>query len=359
MSRMIKPSSEKSVASFSVELDPDGKTFAASPDETILDAALRHGLNLPHSCRGGSCLSCKARVLEGTINYPHDRLPPALDADEAAAGEALLCQAHAGSDVRIRVREVLPASEVRIRRLPCRVVAIEQPADDVRVLHLQLPKVEPFEYRAGQYLDVVLRDGRRRSFSIANPPDAGTPLELHVRHVPGGEFTQWVFESLKLKGLLRIEGPLGGFFLRESAGRPEIFVAGGTGFAPLKAMLLEARSSQRPEQIHLYWGVRHRADLYAADWVSELVSDWPQLSFVPVLSEPAPDDAWSGRVGWVHEAVLEDFPELSGYEVYASGPPPMIEAIQTRFGAAGLDARQLHFDSFEYAPDTLARIGGD
>jgi len=331
-----------------ITLKPGGQVFEADDQEPILTAALRHGINLPHSCRGGSCLSCRARVVTGEIGYRHG-LPPALGADEAAAGWTLLCQARARSDVTVEAAAMEIPGNVRIRRLPCRVQEMRQLGKDVMALFLKLPGFEPFEFLAGQYVDILLADGRRRSFSMANPPHDADALELHVRRVEGGEFTSYVFEKLKEKALLRIEGPLGQFYWREDSVRPAIMVAGGTGYAPVKSMLRHDYRRGEERQIHLYWGARDVAGIYDTEPYEH--EDWRGFRFTPVLSEPASGGPWPGRTGLVHRAVLEDRTDLSGFDVYMAGPPVMIEAGRRDFAVAGLPPDRLFFDSFDYAAD--------
>ena len=333
--------------SHTVRLEPSGQTFTGEPGETILAAALRQGHPLPYSCRNGSCGACKGRVLAGEIDYGvyEDK---ALSAAERAAGKALFCQAVPRGDVTIEAREVAAAKDIVIKTLPCRVVKMERVAHDVMLLSLKLPQTEVFKFLAGQYIDILLRNGQRRSFSLANAPQQTEALQLHVRHVPGGEFTGHVFTAMKEKDLLRLRGPLGMFFLRESE-QPAIHVAGGTGFAPMKSLVENAiaRGAKRP--LHLYWGARARRDLYLHDLAVSWARAHPFIRYTPVLSEPQPEDAWTGRVGWVHEAVLADYSGFSDSEVYASGPPPMIEAIRASFLARGLSEDRLYYDSFEFA----------
>jgi CDP-4-dehydro-6-deoxyglucose reductase len=336
-----------------VVLEPSGEHFETAAAETVLDAALRHGLNLPHSCRGGSCLSCRARVLSGSVDYPRG-LPPALSEEDRAAGYALLCQAHAASDLTVAVRPVEIPENVRIRRLPCRVQSIEPLPHDVVALRLKLPGFEPFEFLPGQYIDILLSQGRRRSFSMANPPHDSGVLELHVRRVPDGAFTARVFERLKVRELRRLEGPLGQFYLREDSPRPLVLVAGGTGFAPVKSILrhLFERAGDPPRPAHLYWGVRAGRDLYDLEQIERWAAEQPGFRFTPVLSEPATADPADLRRGLVHEAVLADHDQLDRYDVYVCGPPPLIEAARHDFAAAALPTGQLFFDSFEFAsPD--------
>ncbi|MDH4030393.1 MAG: CDP-6-deoxy-delta-3,4-glucoseen reductase [Chromatiales bacterium] len=334
---------------YKINLQPSDESFAADPGESVLEAALRHGLNLPHSCRGGSCLSCRARILAGRVEYPRG-FPAALTEAEASEGFALLCQARALTDLQVEARPLEVPGNVRIRRLPCRVQRLERLSEDVMGLYLKLPGFEPFEYLAGQYVDILLADGRRRSFSIANPPFDSELLELHVRRVTGGHFTEHVFEKMKERALLRLEGPLGQFYLRDDQQRPLLMMAGGTGYAPIKAILRQAFQDGFASPIHFYWGARAACDLYDRQTVEAWTSE--RFAFVPVLSEPQAEDVWAGRTGWVHRAVLADFPDLSGLDVYAAGPPAMIEAAREEFLAAGLPKERLFFDSFDYAADS-------
>ena len=340
-----------------ITLVPTGQSFVAEADEPVLAAALRAGLNLPHSCKGGHCASCRARVLEGEYEYPRGR-PPGITDEEARAGFALLCQARALTDLALETREVRPAPEVELKSLPCRIERMDRVADDVMAVFLRLPAVEEFNYRPGQYLDVMLSEGRRRSFSIASAPGDGRLIELHVRRASKSGFTGQLFDTMHSGTLLRIEGPLGQFWFRSESPRPPLFVGGGTGFAPLRAMLrqLIAAGDRRP--VTLYWGGRGVPDLYEHAWLQDLQQRRPGFDYRPVLSGPPADDAtpWTGRRGFVHAAVLADHPDLAGFDVYASGPPAMIEAIREEFPRHGLPREQLFFDSFDYAPDTLAKL---
>jgi CDP-4-dehydro-6-deoxyglucose reductase len=331
-----------------VRLHPGGERFEVLDDEPVLAAGLRAGLHLPHSCRGGSCGACEARVLAGEVCYPNG-LPPGLTEAEAAGGRALLCQARARCDLELEARALAVPEEVRIRRLPCRVETREHLSHDVIRLVVKLPSLEPFVFLAGQYVDFLLEGGRRRSYSIASPPHQPDRLELHVRRVAGGEFTRRVFDDLGERSLLRLEGPLGGFWLREDSDRPVVMVAGGTGFAPLKAMLGHLMHEGATRPVRFYWGVRRPRDLYEGELVARWAEQHDWFDFVPVMSEALPEDDWSGRCGWVHEAVLADHPSLAHVDVYAAGPPPMIAVIQELFPARGLPQGRLYFDSFEFS----------
>ena len=339
-----------------VRVEPHGRTLHVPRNQPVLQAALEAGLNLPHSCKSGHCGSCRARLRAGTISYPNG-VPLGITAEEQASGHILLCQARAQSDLVVEARLIAGIDEVEIKTLPCRIAALTPLAPDVMQVMLRLPAVERLRFRAGQYLDVLLPSGRRRSFSIASPPHDSELIELHVRRVPGGGFSERLFGAggegtavLGLGSLLRIEGPVGQFIYRDGSG-PALMVAGGTGFAPIKSMLRHVLETGIRRRIHLYWGARHTQDLYEEARVLEWVRRCPQLSFTAVLSEATAAEAAHHRVGFVHDAVLADYPDLSAFEVYAAGPPAMIEAMRAAFPRHGLPAARLYFDSFDYAPD--------
>jgi CDP-4-dehydro-6-deoxyglucose reductase, E3 len=332
-----------------VTIQPLGRTFALAAGETVLAGALRAHLNLPHSCKRGSCGSCRARLISGAIGYPGGT-PAALATGVVAADEVLLCQAVPHGDLVVEARDVRQVGEVTTQSLPCRVAALERLAPDVMRVLLRLPAVAAFGFAAGQYLDVMLADGRRRSFSIATPPHDAKRLELHVRRAAGGEFTAFVFDAMTPGTLLSIEGPLGQFAYRDGGG-PAILVAGGTGFAPIKAILRHVLERGLTRPLTLYWGARREVDLYEADWVRAMARRYPTLRFVPVLSETAPEAAAGIRTGLVHEAVIADHADLRAAELYAAGPPAMIEALRAALPGRGLAPERLHFDSFDFAPD--------
>jgi CDP-4-dehydro-6-deoxyglucose reductase len=338
----------------SVRIEPHGRTIRVGSGQPVLDAALAAGLNLPHSCKSGHCSSCRARLRTGEIRYPNGR-PLGITASEEQAGHILLCQARPVTDLVVEARLIANVADVEIKTLPCRIARLTPLAADVMQVWLRLPAVETLRFQPGQYLDILLEGGRRRSFSIASPPHDSQLLELHVRRVPGGGFTDRLFGALDAGALLRIEGPVGQFTYRPGSS-PVLMIAGGTGFAPLKSMLRHVleNTGQSPRDIHFYWGARQAIDLYEEKTVLEWTRRHPQLHFTAVLSEGNASE--HRRRGWVHEAVLADHPDLSAFDVYAAGPPAMIEAIRTTFPREGLDPNRLHFDSFDYAPDTLSRI---
>lgn len=339
-----------SVTNYQVTLASSGQQFSVNAGETLLAAALRQGIVLPYSCRNGTCGSCRGRLLQGTVDYPHQP-PNALSDAEQAAGDILLCQAVPNADLTIEARELGAIGDIPVRMLPTRVQAKEQLADSVVRLRLALPKGQRLQFLAGQYVDILLPGGRRRSFSLAAPPHVEDSLELHVRHVQGGDFTGYVFHDLAEREILRVQGPLGTFFIREDSQRPMLMMGGGTGFAPLKAMMehLIHANNQRP--VHLFWGTRTHEELYLDQLPRQWAEQYPWFQYTAVLSEPESHPEWTGDTGFVHEALLRHYPVLPDYDVYMSGPPQMIQAARDSFNAAGLPLDQLYYDSFDFSID--------
>jgi CDP-4-dehydro-6-deoxyglucose reductase len=338
-----------------VTLHGTHKQFEVERGETVLEAARRAGLALPYSCLGGICGSCKATLLEGECAYPNQP-PTALSPAERAGHQVLLCQAVAVTDLVLVAREVPSAADIPRRVLPLKLRALDRLAPDVARLNFVPPRGERLRWLAGQYLDVLLPEGKRRAFSIANAPEQAEHIELHIRHIEGGGFTHRVFTELAPGAVLRFEGPLGTFVPREDSERAMVFVAGGTGFAPIKALIEHFLYLGTARPMHLYWGARAERDLYLPDLPAQWAERHPAFYFTSVLSHPAPGEAKRHRLGPVHLAVLEDFPELSEFDLYMSGPPAMIEAARRAFVAARLPEERLFYDSFEYAPDVIAAI---
>ncbi len=346
---------------FQVTVQPSGRSFSVDAGETLLAAAIRQGVGLPYGCKDGACGTCKCRKLEGQVAHgPHQS--KALNEDEAASGLVLTCSATALSDVVLESRQVTDESAFPVRKMPVRVQAMHKASHDVMVMRLQLPANDPVRFHAGQYVEFILRDGARRSYSMANAPHnlvrteggvaSGPAIELHVRHMPGGKFTDHVFGAMKEKDILRAEGPYGSFFLREDSDKPIVFLASGTGFAPIKAIIehMQHKGISRPAV--LYWGGRRPGDLYMDGWVREVCAQMPNLRYVPVVSNALPEDDWTGRTGFVHKAVLEDLPDLSGHQVYACGAPIVVESARTEYSAvAGLPAEEFFADSFTSEAD--------
>jgi CDP-4-dehydro-6-deoxyglucose reductase len=336
-----------------VTLMPSRTQFQVEPGESVLAAAQRAGLNLPHSCRGGNCAACMARVLSGRFAYRAAQ-PAGITVEEVRSGYALLCQVQALTDLVVETREVRPALEVEFKNLPCRIAVLEQLAPTIMRVGLRLPAVEEFNFIAGQYVDILPGDGRRRSFSIASAPADGAVLELHVQRASQTGFTAQLFDSLRVGALLRIEGPLGHLRFQRDSPRPAILVAGGTGYAPLRAMLrqLLAEGDRRP--LTLYWGARTRQETYEDGWLRELARTRPAFVYQPVLANADEPGFAAGRVD---EILLRDHPALGGFDIYTAGPPAMVDAVRSACATRGLPPAQLRYDSFASAADQVAGVG--
>lgn len=342
--------------SFQISVQPSGRIFSADSSETLLAAGIRQGIGLPYGCKDGACGSCKCKKISGTVVHG-DHQAKALSAEEEAQGLILTCCSTAQSDVVLESRQVTEEGSFPIKKMPVRVVSLEKKSDDVMSVIMQLPATDVMKFHAGQYVEFLLRDGSRRAYSIANAPHtlaAGAPvIELHIRHMPGGKFTDHVFAAMKEKEIQRIEAPFGSFYLRENSDKPMVLLASGTGFAPIKALLehMQHKNIQRPA--HLYWGGRRPSDLYMNDWAMAQLALMPNLQFIPVVSDALPEDHWSGRTGFVHATVLQDIPDLSGYQVYACGAPVVIESAQRDYAEHGLPADEFFADSFTSEADKL------
>lgn len=340
---------------FEVKIIKSGATFTVNEGESVLTAALRQGVMLPYSCKNGTCGSCKGTLETGDVHYPFHP-PLALTREDIADGAALLCQAEPTEDLLIHVREIEAVRDIQIRKMPVRVTEKTLLAPDVMRLKLKLPSAQRLQFLAGQYVDILLKDGKRRAFSIASSPQQEDEIELHIRHVDGGDFTGWVFDELKERDILRIEAPLGTFFIRhDQTDRPMILMGGGTGFAPLKSMLedLLAHHDERP--LHLFWGVRNQAELYMYEQARQWAGQNEHIQFSTALLEPDSDDQDSFQ-GFVHQAVLDQYKDMSGFDIYMSGPPAMIDAGRAAFLENGAEKRRIFFDSFEFGLDVPVRV---
>ena len=334
--------------SHQITVQPSGRQFEAGDDETLLDAALRQGLALPYGCKDGACGACKGKVLSGSVDHGKAQAH-ALKEDEKAAGLTLYCCAKAQSDLIIECKQLGRVGDLPVKTLPSRIEKLEKLAPDVIALHLKLPASERLQFLAGQYIDILLKNGKKRSFSLANAPHDDALLQLHIRHVPDGLFTDQVFSTLKERDILRFNGPHGSFYLRDDSSKPMILLAGGTGFAPIKAIVEHAIAEKCSRPIHIYWGAKARADLYLPDLPASWAATYPNIHFVPVLSEALASDAWTGRSGLVHQAVTVDHPNLADFQVYACGSPGMIEAAKRDFMAAGLPEEEFFADIFSFS----------
>jgi CDP-4-dehydro-6-deoxyglucose reductase, E3 len=337
-----------------VTLQPSGLQFDVEEGESVLAAALRQGYVLPYGCRNGACGSCKGRIVEGTVDYGTYQ-KKALTDEEKAQGKALFCQAKPLGPLAIEARTVGAAKDIQVKTLPCRIQKMERVADDVMVLQLKLPANERLQFLAGQYLEFLLKDGSRRSFSMGNAPHDDAFLQLHVRYVAGGQFTEHVFGKMKERDILRFEGPLGTFFLREDSDKPLVFVASGTGFAPIKSILEHAFEKGIKRPMALYWGGRRPKDLYMNELASRWAAEHPHLKYIPVISDALPEDGWTGRTGFVHRAVMQDFPDLSAHQVYACGMPVMVDSARRDFvEQCRLPELEFYADSFTTQADLAA-----
>lgn len=339
-----------------VELRPSGHTFDVSDDKYVLTAGLEAGWNMPYSCRVGMCRTCRAKLIEGEVELS-DYLPHVLTPEMRAENYVLLCRATAKTDLVVEVHE-LALQAIKPKTVPCRVVRIERPAPDIAILHLRLPQNDNMRFLAGQYVDVLLPDNQRRAYSIATVPrtEGVIDIEIHVRHTVGGLFTDRVFSTMKERDLLKFEGPRGTFYLREENEKPIVMIASGTGFAPIKAMIEYAVARKMTRPIAFYWGCRTRADLYLHDLATAWARDIPGFTYVPVLSDDVA--GWTGRTGFVHQAVLEDFADLSGHEVYACGNPMMVDAARNSLSEkCGLPPDCFFADAFVTEADRAAAVG--
>lgn len=342
--------------SFTVTVQPSGRSFTVNPDQAILAAGIAQGIGLPYGCKDGACGSCKCKLVSGTVTHgPHQS--KALSDIEEANGFVLTCCGIPHSDVVLESRQVTEAGAFPIKKMPSRVSLMEKKSHDVMLVRLQLPANDTFQYHAGQYIEVILRDGARRSYSMGNAAHTqlDTPgIELHIRYMAGGKFTEHVFNAMKEKEIMRVEGPFGSFFLRESS-KPMVLLASGTGFAPIKALIEDMQFKNVTRPAVLYWGGRRPADLYMNDWVEQQLAKMPNLKYVPVISDALPEDAWTGRTGFVHRAVLQDFADLSRHQVYACGAPIVVDSAHKDFvEQRGLPADEFYADSFVTEADKHA-----
>jgi CDP-4-dehydro-6-deoxyglucose reductase, E3 len=335
--------------SFNVSVLPSNRSFTVLADEPILTAGIRQGVAMPYGCKDGACGSCKCKMIEGKVVHgPHQ--PKALSAEEEAAGYILTCCGKPLSDIVLESRQVTSADAFPIKRMPSRVISLEKKSHDVMVVQLQLPASDTLQYKAGQYIEFIMRDGARRSYSMASAPHIAAEsktLKLHIRHMPGGKFTDHVFGEMKEKEIQRIEGPFGSFYLREDSEKPMILLASGTGFAPIKAIIQHMQHTGISRPATLYWGGRRPADLYMNDWVQAQLVAMPNLNYIPVVSNALPEDEWTGRTGFVHQAVIADFPDLSEYQVYACGAPIVVDSAHADFvKLCKLPEDEFYADSF-------------
>ncbi len=335
--------------SYTIKIHNTDISFTSTAEQPVLDAAHQADVLISYGCKNGLCGSCEAIIKQGEVIYP-DGLPRGLTTDEQKQGKTLLCKAIANSDLTIEARIDKPNNQPPVRILPVKIQQKTQLANDVMQLQLQLPSTEePFEFLAGQWLNFVMKDGRKRAFSIANIPNIQKQIEIHIRHIEGGIFTDFVFNQLKTGDILKIEGPQGSFYYHDDY-RDIIMVAGGTGFAPLKGIIEFLQQQKNKPNIHLYWGAKSKKDLY----MHKKVKHWQQqglIKYTPVLSKPLNDDNWKGKTGYVHEAIIKDYHSLKDNVIYMAGPPAMIKVAKPAFLKQQARNKNIYFDSFEYSND--------
>ena len=345
----LPPLRRSHLSKWEMAIHPDEQIIEGRAGETLLDAGLRAGLPMPFDCRNGGCGVCKADILHGSVKLgPFQEA--VLTSAERAAGKTLLCCAEPLGNIEIAY---VPATDVK--RLPihkhvARVTRLEPLSADVKRLCLSLSDGSTLKFHAGQYINIILDNGEKRSFSFAAAPHAAEEIELQVRLVPGGRFTTNVFERMKVGDNLSFEGPLGTFTLREDSDKPILFVAGSTGFAPVKSMVESAFHTGIKRHMILYWGVRRPHDLYLGSLAEQWAKEHSNFTFIPVVSNPEPEDGWTGRTGLVHQAILADYPDLSKHQVYACGSVNMVQAAQPEFVKHGISSDDCFSDAFHLAP---------
>ena len=322
--------------------------FEVDLGEAVLDAAERAGIALAHDCRFGGCGTCRIKLLDGGVEYEDE--PFGLSEEEAAQGYALACQAHPTSDLTISAT-VIDADYIAPDYHVATIESLDQLSHDVTHLVLRIPSAKDVCFRPGQYLNVILEDGAPRSFSMASPP-CGELFDLHIRRVSGGRFTDRLYNHYQVGDRLNVELPFGEFKYCSEGQRPLLFVAGGTGLAPIKAIIESLCERENMPEMFVYWGVRSQPDLYMHAVFKELAQNFQSLRYEPVLSRPEPD--WQGRSGYVHSAVCEDFHDLSRFDAYLCGPPPMIGAAKDAFIKRGMPVDRIFSDSFNFTHEVSA-----
>lgn len=353
----LPPVRRSATGEFRLTLRPGDDIMLVQPGETILEAGLRGGIALPYECRSGGCGVCKCTVVQGSVDHGAYQ-PSALTEEERRAGKVLMCCATPLSDLDLECENIGVVRDIRIRTFMARVQKLERLTEDVMRVMLKPLDTGPIPFHAGQYINIVLEDRERRAFSFATAPHEAELIELHVKLIPGGAFTTYVFNAMKEGDTLRCEGPLGSFYLREESDRPIIFVAGSTGFAPVKSMVEYAFHAGLRRPMYLYWGVKSVSDFYMKELPERWDREHDNFKFIPVLSEPAPEDNWTGRTGSVHEAILQDFPDMQALEVYACGSVGMVETAHSAFLQKGMTEDRCFSDAFNFAPH-IKRQGGE
>lgn len=328
---------------YNVLIEPSGHQFSVKVNETVLDAALRQGYQFPHECMSGTCGTCRGRLIEGHVEYDDDYLTGLTD-EEREAGFALFCSARPASDLIIYIEGVVGPAQLPIKKLSYTVKAINLLTNNIYQIVLQPPNDAHLIYRAGQYLEILQRDTSPKPFSIANAPLGDDKLiELHIRDLPNNPYTQELLTELKVDASVTVQGPYGQCILKKEPPYPLILMAGGVGFAPIKALIEQALATNFNQPMYLYWGVRTTADLYLYDLAERWQKHKPEFHYIPVVSST--DNHWQGRNGLVHEAVLADHPTLDNFHIYLSGPTEMVYAAAHAFIERGCKRHFIYSDA--------------
>ncbi len=336
---------------YTVTIKPSGYNLLVRPDETILSAAFKQGYRFPHECESGVCGACKGKLLEGHVSYDEPFLP-ALSDEEREAGWALFCSAKPASDLIIHVENVIGPEQLPIKKLIYSVKIFEQLTTTIYRVVLQPPANDFIQYRAGQYVEILQRDSSPKPFSIANMPTSDNKdIEFHIRHNPDNPYTSEVIDEIKAQQQLHLRGPFGSCILRKEPPYPLIFLAGGAGFAPIKALIEQALTENVKQPIYLYWGVRIIEDFYCHDLVLDWAKCFENFHYIPVLSGKNEKDKWHGKTGWVHEIVLTEHSDLANFRIYASGPIEMVYAALHAFEPRHLKRALMHSDMFAFVAE--------
>lgn len=317
-----------------------GSVFIGASGSSLLDAATQAGVFLPYSCKTGRCSTCKCKVVKGQTRVLQPET--GLTEREKSEGWILSCVRSAETDLTIEVDDlggvVLPAAKT----FPCRVNHLEKLAPDVIQVKLRLPPTADFNFIPGQYINVIGVSGIRRSYSIANSGFQDKLLELHIRAVENGALSEYWFKQARVNDLLRLNGPLGTFVLRDTPDRDLIFLATGTGIAPVKAMLellLHNSANQTYRSVTVMWGGRVPTDFYFD--VGRIAG---KFKYIPVLSRA--DTSWLGARGYVQDELLSLLPDLSQAVVYACGSNSMIHSAREILMKNGLPIKCFYSDAF-------------
>ncbi|MBM4255410.1 MAG: 2Fe-2S iron-sulfur cluster binding domain-containing protein [Deltaproteobacteria bacterium] len=348
---------------YTITLLPFEKQFTCGDNETILEAAMRNGLNLRYGCKFGGCGMCKAQVVEGEVENSEASSFALLDF-EKQQGMALLCCAYPESDLSIELWDYDEAdlvSGLSVYEFAVDVTRVETLAHDIRGIHLQLYDPQRIVFKAGQYIDVLVPGTNEwRSYSMANPPSRRGEIEIMVKLMPGGVFSSYVDHQLKPGERLTIRGPYGNFYLRNTdhatrnTQQELIFIAGGSGMAPILSLLRDMTESRDSRSVIYFYGARTRRDLFLLDELQSFAQQLPNFCFIPALSEPTQEDAWSGETGLITEVVKRLVPRGGDKQAYMCGPTAMIDAAIVALQKLGIDEKDIFYDKFVTKADTAA-----